>query len=267
MNGGCSTTPTIESTPVSANSASARARVSSCRTGEVAWSSITDSGRPRSAVTCSIAWRTTGSVGVVSWASSSGRSHGTRAPAARATSAISSSSVETTTSRSGDSQRVLDRPHDQRLAADVEEVLAGDALRASAGRDHAQRHEAAAVHELGDPPWRAPARIAPAQVWGRLRDGACRNAPRTRRSHAGGRGEVDPRVATARRRLEHSGGEDADDRAGELVQGRGGVDLDPQPGVGGMGETRGHVALGRVRPIDRMVPAGERQRCPGQPAP
>ena len=136
----------------------------------------------------------------------------TSAPCAAATSAISASSVETTTSSPCDGEGLLDRPRDQRLAAAVGEVLAGDALRAAAGGDDAEGRVTSASRTRAMASGGLLVGAGGSRRRGRRRRGACRNGPRT--PAASGRvGEVDPRRQAARGRLEHAGREDATRRA------------------------------------------------------
>ena len=99
---------------------------------------------PSCAARYSSAWRKTSMSGERSLASSAGRTERhLGAPLARPPTAISSSSVLTTTRVTRvERERVADRPRDQRLPGDRQHVLPRDALRATARRD--QREDLAA---------------------------------------------------------------------------------------------------------------------------
>ena len=206
----------------------------------------------------SSAWRTTGSVGVVSSASSAGR-WSTRAPAARATSVISASSVDTTTSRSC------------RAATACSTVQASSGLPATSRRflrgTPLEPPRAGMTQRILT---RSSSPAAPPPPHVRGRRGAVRgtrsaalptvrggSAPRTPRPTAAGRAGT-PSRGPRGGGLEHPGGEDADHRATELAQGAwGAVDGDAGTLPAAVGRPGATVHLGGVRPVARAGAAAE----------
>ncbi len=110
------------------------------RSGAVAGSSTTTSAAKRSCrASQSTAWSATSTVELRSPASSAGRTKGAAHPACRPAARMSAILAgEDRAAQRGAGEGGLDGVHDERLAAQRQEVLAGQPLRAAARHDHAR---------------------------------------------------------------------------------------------------------------------------------